>query len=244
MTPILLIKTGDTFPELKARCGDFETMMANCLPAGSVDLTVYDARGEQPLPDLTAFSGIILTGSHSMVTDCEPWSERLLPYIQEMRERSKPVLAVCYGHQLMAKAFGGEVGFHPKGPEAGSVAVHLTEAGQQDALLGQLPPSFSANVGHSQTVTRLPADAVLLARNDFEPNEAYRIGETMWAVQFHPEFDQAITQYYIERIADEITHHNGDPVALSASCTETPHSRSLLVNFANKCKELSGSNAA
>lgn len=231
MGTILLIKTGDTFSQIKDIHGDFETMIAACLPDTGPEMTVYDARDQAPLPDLSEFVGVIITGSHSMVSDQEDWSERLLPYIREMYRSDIPVLGICFGHQLIATAMGGEVAFHEKGIEAGSVEAQLTETGRQDALLGQLPDNFLVNVGHQQTVTKLPEKAVLLAENRFEPHESFRIGQAMWGIQFHPEFTQAISRQYIELFPEPIQAAGHDAQVLWDSCVETPESRSLIRRF-------------
>ena len=205
-------------------------MISSCLSGINVKITVYDARTDVPQPLLSEFQGVIVTGSHSMVTACEPWSEALLPYIREMQQQQIPVFGICYGHQLIAKALGGEVGFHPLGPEPGTVEVSLTTAGTADSLLGLAPAVFTVNVAHSQTVTKLPPGASLLAANSFEPHQAFRLGN-IWAVQFHPEFSREITQYYIDEIADEIRKFAGDPQQIRTACADTADSRELLISF-------------
>ena len=230
MAKILLIKTGDTFAELKACQGDFEDMIKRCLEHTAAQITVYDARKSDPQPNLDDFKGVIITGSHSMVTACEPWSEALLPYIRTMNDKAIPVFGICFGHQLIAKALGGEVGYHPIGPEPGTVDISLTEAGKTDALMGQISTTFKANEGHSQSVLKLPPQATLLAANSFEPHQAFRLGN-IWSVQFHPEFTREIAQYYVAETAEEIKKQNLDPEQISEACQDTLESRDLLVKF-------------
>ena len=231
MKNLLIIKTGDTFPEIKAVNGDFEDMFTSCLEGIDVNITVYDARGTLPLPELSNYSAVIITGSHSMVTDCEPWSERLLPFITAMHEAKLPTLGVCYGHQLIAKALGGEIGLHPHGPQAGSTDITLTEAGKQDQLLGLSPEMFKVNAGNSQRVTELPAEAVALAGNDFEPHQAVKFGEVMWGLQFHPEFNRQVTYAYISCTDKVLRQYGRDAKKIKSSCIDTPESRSILQRF-------------
>ena len=236
MNNFLLIKTGDTFPEVKAEHGDFEAMIADCIP--DTPMTIYDARNMQTLPDISNYCGVIITGSHAMVSDEAAWSERLLPYLRMLLQTEVPVLGICFGHQLLAKAVGGAVAFHPHGIEAGSVDIHLNEAGQQDALLGQLPATFKGNVGHYQSVLRLPDEAVLLAGNEFEPHEAFRLGRCMWGVQFHPEFTQAISRQYTQLSYQEIKESGADPEAIWENCVPTPQAKQLLQHFVTLAKSL------
>ena len=232
MKKLLIIKTGDTFPEIKAAHGDFEDMFASSLEGIDVDITVYDARDQNPLPALANFQGVIITGSHAMSTDCEPWSERLLPYIKEMLATRTPTLGVCYGHQLIAKALGGEIDFHPEGPQAGSTEITLTEAGKADRLLGESPGAFKVNAGNSQRISQLPNEAIVLAGNDFEPHQAVKFGEAMWGLQFHPEFNRSVTCAYIDRTAEVLTKHRRDAKSITASCINTRESKDILRNFA------------
>jgi len=236
MKKLLIIKTGDTFPEIKAVDGDFEDMFSNNLEGIEIKLSVYDARSQQPLPALGDYSAVIITGSHAMATDCEPWSERLLPLIKTMHETKLPTLGVCYGHQLIAKAFGGEIGFHPNGPQAGSTEITLTEAGKQDPLLGLSPEAFKVNAGNSQRIIKLPSTATALAGNDFEPHQAVKFGEVMWGLQFHPEFNQNTTRHYIARAAHVLEKHNRDIEQIKAECTDTSDSREILRTFVTQAK--------
>ena len=244
MPRILLIKTGDTFPKIKAAHGDFDEMIAACSTDSSQEITVYDARKQSIYPELSDFSGVIITGSHSMVTDEEPWSEKLLPYIREMYEREIPVLGICYGHQLITKAMGGSVGYRKQGIQSGTVSVELTDEAQLDPIFSQLPPTFSGNVGHSQAATTLPEGAVLLAHNHREPHEAIRLGKAMWGIQFHPEFTQAISRQYIELSNAEIESSKQDPKALWNDCTETPVSQSIISRFIKYAGESDRSHTA
>jgi len=232
MKKLLIIKTGDTFPEIKTVDGDFEDMFASSLEGIDVDITVYDARDQNPLPALANFQGVIITGSHAMSTDCEPWSERLLPYIKEMLATNTPTLGVCYGHQLIAKALGGEIDFHPEGPQAGSTEITLTDAGKADRLVGESPETFKVNVGNSQRISKLPNEAIVLAGNDFEPHQAVKFGEAMWGLQFHPEFNRSVTCAYIDRTTEVLSKLGRDAESIKASCINTRESKDILRNFA------------
>ena len=228
---LLIIKTGNTIASLRNQGEDFEDwfIAGSGLPASA--FTVRSLFLGEPLPELGATAGIIVTGSPAYVTDLEPWNEIAAAYLRDAHDRSIPILGVCYGHQLLAWAFGGEVGFHPSGREIGSVQVELTPAAEQDALLGMLPVKFVAQVSHQQSVLSLPDQATLLAYNDFEPHHAFRIGDTSWGIQFHPEFSAQVTAAYIEERRDDLVEEGHSPEQLLAQISASPEAASLIQHF-------------
>jgi GMP synthase (glutamine-hydrolysing) len=174
--PLVIVKVGSTFEALRAQRGDFEHWIADGLATQVLPVLVVDPRRGDTLPALDAVAGVVVTGSHAMVSHREPWSETTAAWLAQLVARDTPVLGICYGHQLLAHALGGEAGDHPRGAEVGTVTVTLAEAAATDALLGGLPAQFPANVVHWQSALRLPEGAVRLAGNDHEPVQAFRVG--------------------------------------------------------------------
>jgi GMP synthase-like glutamine amidotransferase len=118
-----------------------------------------------------------------------PWLGHEITWLRELVESGAPVLGVCLGAQLIARAFDSWVGPLPGGPEIGWPEVSLTRAGAADPVLGALPETFDALEWHHYTY-QLPPGAVSLAENE-RCNQAYRLGDACWAVQFHPEVTHA-----------------------------------------------------
>lgn len=229
-----IVKLGDTLPNLCHTHGDFEHWIAQGLQTGQAcpPIRVVDPREGQPLPDLCQCVGIVVTGSHAMVTDRAPWSETTATWLAQAVAIEVPVLGICYGHQLLAHAMGGEVANHPQGLEVGVAQVHTTPAAAHDALLGHLPASFAAPVAHRQSVRRLPAKAVTLAHNAFEGHHAFRVGACAWGVQFHPEFGPDASAAYVDHLDADLRAQGSDPIQLRQAVTPTPHAASLLARFA------------
>lgn len=171
----------------------------------ALPIVVIDPRRGDTLPDPAEVSGAVVTGSHAMVSHREPWSETTAAWLAQLVSRDTPVLGICYGHQLLAHALGGEAGNHPQGVEVGTVTVTLEEAAAGDALLRGLPAQFPANVVHWQSALRLPEGAVRLAGNAHEPVQAFRVGGNAWGVQFHPEFDAGVMRGYIDMLAGDLS---------------------------------------
>ncbi|MFH1153949.1 MAG: glutamine amidotransferase [Pseudomonadota bacterium] len=233
MKPLTIIKTGSSLPHLVEAYGDFDHWISHYLQATPDSITIIDARTCPALPKPDACSGVIITGSHDMVTDRLPWSETLAKWIPDLIDRQIPLLGICYGHQLIAHAMGGIVGFHPLGPEIGTVTVSLTLEGKKDPLLASLPGSFRAHASHAQTVLTLPRDASILAANDVEPHHAFRIGPCAWGVQFHPEFPAHVMRAYILEQTDALKRQGKTASALAEDVQETPDSHSVLKHFAD-----------
>jgi GMP synthase (glutamine-hydrolysing) len=231
MPRLLIVKTGDAFPDVVEAHGDFETLFQKALAAAGFEAAVFDARIE-PLPSLEEVDGLYITGSHAMVSDAEPWSEALKPWLREAMERNLAILGVCYGHQLMAAALGGVSDYHPVGRESGTHEVTLTRAGREDVLLGQLPERFPAQLTHAQSVLEAPPGAVVLAHNAHDAYQALRYGPRQWSVQFHPEFTAEVMRAYLAHQVDKLRDQGQDPEALLAGVTATPEASSLLVRFA------------
>jgi len=232
MDPVLIIKTGTTFSGIRKTFGDFEDWILRGMDCSSLNVRVVDACLGESVPE-GKFSGVVIAGSHAMVTDHAPWSERLLPWICRWIDNCTPMLGVCYGHQLMAHAMGGRVGEHSEGPEIGTVRISIRPEAISDFLLGGYPSEFSAHVTHWQTVLRLPAGAVCLAESDIEPHQMFRIGPCAWGVQFHPEFCEEVMRAYVDAQAVAMAPKGLDADAVRAGVRPAPDSARLLNRFYN-----------
>ncbi|ABA89801.1 glutamine-dependent amidotransferase, class I [Syntrophotalea carbinolica DSM 2380] len=232
MGHIAIIEAGRTFPPMAAQLGDFSDWMAAGLKVDCDRLQVIPAFTDAALPAPQSLQGVVISGSHAMVTDACSWMERLADWLVEVVEASVPVLGVCFGHQLLARALGGEVGYHPRGREIGTVGVQLQTGAGNDPLFAGVASTFGAQVFHAQSVTQLPPGAKVLAGNDFEPHHAVAYREYAWGVQFHPEFDARIMRSYIAQDAGALLDDGFDIGTLLAGVQETPISAGLLARFA------------
>jgi GMP synthase (glutamine-hydrolysing) len=183
---ILIVRTGRPSEPVARRFGGFEDWFGR-LVSPRVDVEVADAAA--PLPAFSPFDGILLTGSLASVTERAPWMHALAHW-SLAAARARPLLGVCFGHQLLGWALGGRVERNPSGPECGTRTVTLTAAGRADPLFDGLPPRFLAPEAHEDHVRAAPPGARLLATGARTPVEAFAWGDTLRAVQFHPEFDE------------------------------------------------------
>ncbi|UCE17590.1 MAG: glutamine amidotransferase [Gemmatimonadota bacterium] len=236
MKPILIIKAGTTFEATARAFGDFEDWTIRGMGLSKDAVRVLAVFRNESLPTDDSFCGVVVTGSHAMVTDREPWSEELAGWIRGIIERGTPFLGLCYGHQLLAYAMGGHVGNHPRGREIGTVRIEIEDKGAGDELISILPREFLGHVTHTQTVLRLPPGALILASNAFEPHHAIRVGECAWGVQFHPEFEAAIMRSYINEQSLGLKAEGLDISSLRSGVVETPHAAKILQRFASLVK--------
>lgn len=228
---IAILKAGSTYPSIAERYRDFEHWIARGTGLDLDAIAVIDLIAGQEPPDPRTLRGAIVTGSPSMVTERAEWSERTAGWLAQAVARSTPVLGICYGHQLLAHALGGEVANNPRGRQIGTVDVTLTEHAAQDPLLSALRPVSHLPVSHLQSVIRLPDAARLLASSPRDPFHAFAYGESAWGVQFHPEFNAAIARAYIREREAAIVQEGLDPDALAASATDTDDGTRLLQRF-------------
>lgn len=230
MPKVVILKTGSTYPGLREAFGDFDSWFAARL-APKLNVEVVDVTADDLPGRPEDWNGIVVTGSPAMVSDREPWSEHTGKWLAEAVRAEIPLLGVCYGHQLLAHALGGEVGFHPRGRETGTHPVELMDSAVDDPLFQGLPRRFPAQLTHRQSVLRLPSNAVLLARNEFEPHQAFRLGPCAWGVQFHPEFSLEVMRAYLEVQAPDLEKEGLDADSLLAETKTAPEASSLLDRF-------------
>jgi GMP synthase (glutamine-hydrolysing) len=152
----------------------------------------------EPMPrfDLDELSGIFVGGGPFNASDPlekkSPVQRRVEAEFQtlldEVVARDFPFLGACYGVGTVG-AHQGAVIDRTYGEPISVVPVTVTEAGASDPLLAGMPGTFNAFVGHKEAITRLPSSAVLLGSSPGCPVQMFRVGENVYATQFHPELD-------------------------------------------------------
>lgn len=242
--PILVLKTGDAPPPVKRRYGDFEDWIARGLVRSVDQLEIVAIHEGEGLPSVDSTAGVIITGSSAMVTERPEWSEAAGRWLARIVEADAvPVLGVCYGHQLLAHALGGEVGPNPNGREMGTVEVifHGDEHGG-DARTAHLAPLFEAgafagHMSHVESVLRPPQGSRILAHTALDPHTVLAFGPRQWGVQFHPEFDRVIMQGYVEARREILLNEGLDPDAMIAAAVETLPITRVLSRFGESVEE-------
>ena len=195
--PLLILKTGELPRGVTAQCGRYEQAFLNVL--GEYRCAVVDARKETlPEPD---WAGIIVTGSPASANDTDAWVAKSEEFLKRAADQAVPIYGICFGHQHVARTFGGTIEKSPHGWELGTVPVTLTKEGKRSALFSAVPESFVAQESHGELVTELPPGATALARNEQCMYQAFSLEERIWGTQFHPEFTPAIMAGLIASLA-------------------------------------------
>ena len=227
--PTLLIKTGGTIEEIRPRSGDFEDWFSRDM--GVEEFLQVDVYRHEELPEPATLAGIVITGSAAMVSHKEDWSEYTAGWLREAVSRDVPTLGVCYGHQLLAHALGGEVGPNPNGRQIGTVETRLLPEAADDLLIGHLPGSFPSQATHQEVVLDIPPGAVRLATSPRDHNFAIRFADRVWGVQFHPEFSAPVMSEYIHYRSNALLSEGLDHQRLQREVCDTPEARSVLTVF-------------
>jgi GMP synthase (glutamine-hydrolysing) len=226
----LIIETGQPVASMR-RHGRFPHWIRVAAGLHRDAATLANVEAGDALPDPDDFAGVIVTGSAAMVTERRDWSERSAQWLREAVHADTPVFGICYGHQLLAHALGGQVGDNPAGREMGTVELQLEAAAAQDPLFGGLPERFAAQATHLQTVLRAPEGAVTLASSPLDNCHAFRWGRHAWGVQFHPEFSGTHMRGYVHARRDALRAEGHCPDTLSRKIAATPHARRVLRRF-------------
>jgi GMP synthase (glutamine-hydrolysing) len=159
----------------------------------------------EPLPaDGSGYDGLVILGGeqNALADDACPWFRPLIALIRNFGEEAGPVLGICLGAQLVARAHGAtnilsrpvEFGWHP---------VRPTAAGRADPVLSGLGEGGPLFHWHEDSFT-LPSGAVHLAASDMTELQAFRIGRATYGIQFHFEADRRLVAAWSETFAATI----------------------------------------
>jgi GMP synthase-like glutamine amidotransferase len=188
---------------LRPRFGDYPAMFETLLAGHGYDWQVFDTPACDYPTSPEACDAYLVTGAAAGVYDGEPWITELLAFLRRARGRAK-LVGVCFGHQAVAQALGGEVAKSPKG---WGVGLHAYVVEARQPWMDETA-CFSLSASHQDQVVRPPPDATVVAGSEFCPCGMLAYGEDAMSLQLHPEFAPDYSVALIEgrrgqRIPDE-----------------------------------------
>lgn len=204
------------------------------LPADRIELRTV-AVSDDLVAAAGEADGVIISGSPGDAWTDDPRNDRVLEVVQHCRAAGKSLLGVCFGHQILGRALGANVGRHPAGYELGNVEVRLTDEGVKCPLFADLPRQLDVIESHQDAVLEVPAGARLLATGTHTQVQAFDFAGHLLGVQFHPEMDPAVLQFVWgePRRALWRPRLNFDLDARLAGLQPTPAAANIFANFVN-----------
>ncbi|MGH3436539.1 MAG: type 1 glutamine amidotransferase [Sciscionella sp.] len=168
------------------------------LDEAEVDVEVIRPSKQELPATLDGFGGMICLGGgmNAYDDDVHPWLAGTRALLSSAVTAQLPVLAICLGAQLLAVATGGQVRQMPDGPEAGPLLVAKRDVAADDVLFHDVPFMPDVLQFHSDEVSALPPGAQLLASSPRCVNQAFRVGNCGYGVQFHIETTPAIVSQW------------------------------------------------
>lgn len=204
-----LLQCDSVIDALQSKHGNYPAMFSELFAEvdDSIELTVFNViEGEYP-EDIHAFDGYVTTGSRFGAEDELPWIQELIRFVAKLYQDDIKLVGICFGHQIIAKALGGQVVKSDKGWGVGvSVNEVVNELASQQDWMQPAKAEMKLIVSHQDQVVKLPKDSQVLAASEFCPAYMYSVGKCFLSVQGHPEFSKSYSNDLMESRRDRIPH--------------------------------------
>jgi len=192
--------------------GGYREMFAALLP--EVRFAYYRAdKGRLP-GSPHACDAWLCTGSRYSAYDTMPWVGALAQFIRDVREAKQPFVGICFGHQMLAQALGGEVAKAEQGWGAGVLAVQILA---NESWMQPARAQVRIQHMHQDQVQRLPPGSVVLGRSPHCEVGMFRVGEQMLGIEGHPEFPAGFAAALIRARRERIGAERSDLALKSVS---------------------------
>ncbi|HVI52610.1 MAG TPA: type 1 glutamine amidotransferase [Candidatus Sulfotelmatobacter sp.] len=182
-----ILETGRPAPSLAAEHGTYTAMVATLLSAGDGVLQFENfAVLENEFPEsVEACDGYVVTGSRFSAMDETPWMLHLEQFLRDAVDKDRPVFGICFGHQILAKALGGEVRQAEQGWQLGLKTYQVVK---RPDWMADAPDTLRINAIHQDQVVRAPDGAEIIATSPQCPVAGLVYGDKAVSLQAHPEF--------------------------------------------------------
>lgn len=188
-----LLQCDDVREDLQPAHGNYPQMFTELLleQVPEAQIRVYRCQDGELPEELHECAGYLTTGSKFGVNDGLPWIDDLQDFMLALWEARVPLVGICFGHQLMARALGGQV---IKSPKGWGVGMSFNQVLERKPWMQPWQDKLDLVVSHQDQVVRLPPQAEILASSEFCPYYLLQYGEHFMSVQGHPEFCKAYSR--------------------------------------------------
>ena len=191
---IAILETGSPPAGLDQTYGTYAEMFEGTLAREGRTFRVFRAtQGELPPAHDERLKGVVITGSPSGVYESDPWIQALLYWLRAL-DRDIPAVGICFGHQIMAQAYGGRV---EKSARGWGVGLHHYDIALREPWMDSTAP-IAVAVSHQDQVVEPPPGARVIGGSAFTPFGLLDFGDGAVSMQCHPEFDPAYATALIE----------------------------------------------
>lgn len=197
---VLMTNTDETdFAQKHPKDGEkFTSLIKTVRP--DWDMDIYSTKDDVFPEDITAFDGVLITGSPASVHEDSAWVPRLLKQIRVAYDANVPMFGACFGHQAIALALGGTVTRNPNGWAFGLLEMQVTNR----APWYDGPTTLLQYGVHVEQVTQLPDGAEAIFSTEGCPVAGFVLADRVYATQNHPEMTPEFIAALVEEYADKL----------------------------------------